>query len=137
MENKGHRYTVELRVWGAKLAPESISLDTGLQPCQVRRAGERRGNRTFSTNMWAFDGGGPRDWESLEDGLTFMLDKVEASANLFARYKKDHDVVWWCGHFQDRFDGGPELSASLLARLGAFGANLFIDNYFNVSEPAP
>jgi hypothetical protein len=30
----------------------------------------------------------------------------------------DHHAIWWCGHFQDSFDGGPTLSARILERLG-------------------
>jgi hypothetical protein len=89
----------------------------------------------FTESMWGFDGGGPDDWDSLEEGLTFVLDQLGASEKWFAKYRVDYEVIWWCGHFQSCFDGGPVLSARLLERLGAFGAELFIDNYF--SEPAP
>jgi hypothetical protein len=34
--------------------------------------------------MWAFDGGG-RDWDSLEDGLAFVLAQLGVSENLFAK----------------------------------------------------
>jgi Domain of unknown function (DUF4279) len=130
MEIKGHRYTVELRVFGETLDPESITRETGLQPCQVRLVGDRIGTRTYTKAMWAFDGGG-RDWDFLEDGLAFVLDRLGTSEKLFAKYGVEHHLIWWCGHFQSRFDGGPTLSAPLLARLGSFGAELFIDNYFS------
>lgn len=128
MDIKGHRYTVELRVYGKTLDPESITREAGLQPCRVRRAGDRLGSRTYSEAMWGFDGDGSADWDSLEEGLAFVLDRLGTSEQLFAKYRVEHHVIWWCGHFQTSFDGGPTLSPPLLARLGAFGAVLFIDN---------
>jgi Domain of unknown function (DUF4279) len=134
-----HRYTVELRVWGETLNPGHVTKETGLTPCQTRFAGSRRGSRTYHTqSMWAFDGHGDkgaREWESLEEGLSCVLDRLDGSEHVFAKLRTEYDVQWWCGHFQSSFDGGPELSALLLERLGRFGAGLFIDNYF--STPAP
>lgn len=43
----------------------------------------------------------------------------------------EFDAVWWCGHFQSSFDGGPELPAELLTEIGSYGIPLYIDNYFN------
>jgi uncharacterized protein DUF4279 len=133
-----HRYTVELRVWGEKLDPNVITSETGLEPCQIRVAGTRKGTRTWSEGLWAFNGGGKSgdfEWDSLEDGLVFVMDRLGDSEKLFAKYAADYDVVWWCGHFQSSFDGGPRLSAGLLKRLGSFGAELFIDNYMRQPHP--
>jgi hypothetical protein len=66
--------------------------------------------------------------------LSFVLDKVAAAQVLLEVYRRDYEVIWWCGHFQQAFDGGPLLSASLLERLAAFGAPLLIDNYFSREE---
>ena len=123
-----HRYTAELRVWGKRLEPEAITREKGLQPCQIRHVGDRIANQTRDEAMWAFDGG-TNDWDSLEDGLAFVLDQLGESSRLFAKYGKEHDVAWWCGHFQSSFDGGPSLSARMLERLAAFGVELFIDTF--------
>jgi hypothetical protein len=131
MQNQGHRYTVELRISGKELDPDVISRETGLQPCLTRLAGSALGSQTFDESMWAFDGDGPHDWGSLEDGLDFLLDRLGSAEGLFEKYREMYDVVWWCGHFQNRFDGGPTLSGRILKRLGAFGVELFIDNYFS------
>ena len=84
--------------------------------------------------MWAYSGyeesDGPH-WEALEEGLAFVLDKLWRHRQLIASYKSKAKLIWWCGHFQTSFDGGPTLSASLLSRLGEFGADLFIDNFFS------
>ena len=134
MKKSNHQYTVELRVWGRDLDPERVTTDTGLRPCQTRARGDRWGSRTYDESMWAFNGEGAaptRDWDSLEDGLTFVLDKLGDSHAVFARLASQFTVIWWCGHFQSSFDGGPTLSPQLLTRLGTFGANLYIDNYFS------
>ena len=133
---KSHQYTVELRVWGHDLDPTRVTEDTGLVPCQTRTRGDRVGSRTFDQAMWAFNGQGSaptKDWDSLEAGLTFVLDKAGDSQSAFARLASKFKVVWWCGHFQSSFDGGPELSPELLRRLATFGAALFVDNYFSQS----
>jgi len=87
------------------------------------------------TGMWAYDGEhekGPRvEWTSLEEGLTFLLTQLWPLRETIARCAPSAQVIWWCGNFQTSFDGGPTLSASLLKRLGEFGAELYIDNYFS------
>src|SRR3954463_16602449 len=126
-----HEYTAELRVSGATLDPDAVTRETGLQPCQIRRAGKRSHGRLRTTWMWAFDGGSPYRGDSLEEALALLLDRVEPLRDRFAKYISESDVLWWCGHFQSSFDGGPELSGELLQRLGRFGAKLYIDNYFS------
>ena len=120
---------------GEKLDPDCVTAATGLTACQTRWAGAPRGSRsTFTQGMWAFDGqGGARskDWESLEEGLAFVLDRLQGTEGIFATLKDEFEVQWWCGHFQSVFDGGPQLSSSVLERLARFGAGLFIDNYFS------
>jgi hypothetical protein len=129
-----HEYTVELRIWGKTLDPDAVTRETGLQPCQIRLAGSQFAGRNQEESMWAFDGESPYRGESLEDGLALLLNRVEPVQELVAKYMADHYVVWWCGHFQSSFDGGPVLSGELLRRVGEFGATLFIDNYFSTDE---
>lgn len=75
-------------------------------------------------------------WESLADGLTFILDKLWPHREAIAKHQTSGTLVWWCGNFQSSFDGGPTLPAALLRRLGEFGADLFIDNYIAHNENA-
>ena len=126
-----HKYTVELRVWAEDLDPELITRETGLQPCKTRYRGSPRGEGTWRASLWAFDGGYSGDWDSLSDGLVFLLDRLRGYEEFFQRYATKYEVVWWCGHFQSAFDCGPTLSHELLERLASFGAALFIDNYFS------
>ena len=134
-----HAYTVELRISGAELVPATVTQALGLEPSSVRQVGERRGEgKLWDQALWGYNGfpsGTPKSWASLEDGLTFLLDRLEPLHNQIDNYRQNHDVVFWCGHFQSSFDGGPTLSARLMRRLADFGVDLYIDNYFADSDP--
>ena len=137
----GHDYTVEFRIFSEILDPAMITKELGLQPCQVRIHGSPRfsgksigGRDSTFTGMWAFNGvdeygGGRTEWDSLEEGLTYILDRLWPLRETIAQYSANAELIWWCGHFQSSFDGGPRLSPALLSRLGEFGAVLAIDNY--------
>ena len=126
----GHEYTVEFRIFSKTLDPSEITRELALQPCQIRVEGALGPGGRVQDGMWAFDGAeGSINWESLEDGLNFVLDKLWPLRETIAKYKSNGKLIWWCGNFQSSFDGGPTLSAALLGRLGEFGAELFIDNY--------
>ena len=130
----GHTYTVEFRIYSSNIDPSEITKELGLQPCQTRMA-NTTAVRKSSKNMWAYDGGeGSQEWDSLEEGITCVLDKLWIHRGTIGKYKPDADLVWWCGNFQSSFDGGPRLSPELLKRLGEFGASLFIDCYFSSNE---
>lgn len=134
-----HEYTVEFRISGADLVPASITETLGLEPSSVREVGERRSEKTvWDEALWGYNGipsNTPIDWTSLEDGLNFLLDRLEPLRSEIDNYKQKYDTVWWCGHFQSSFDGGPTLSARLMRRLGDFGVDVYIDNYFAESHP--
>jgi hypothetical protein len=134
-----HEYTVEFRLSGAELAPATITQALGLEPSLVRQVGERRGEgKVWDQALWGYNGyaaNTPKSWASLEDGLTFLLDRLEPLRREIDKYKRNYDLIFWCGHFQSSFDGGPTLSATLLRRLADFGVDLYIDNYFADSDP--
>ena len=138
MTANGHRYEVEFRIFSETLDPTVITRELGLDPCQVRIHGSRRSDGKTFIGMWAFDGSKDDTtqrsvWTSLEEGLSYVLDDLWPRRNIIAGYASNAELIWWCGHFQNSFDGGPRLSPHLLKRLGEFGAVLYIDNYF--SEP--
>lgn len=126
-----HEYTVEFRISSAELVPASITEALGLEPSLVRQVGERRSEtKVWQKALWAYNGFPPTpEWSSLEDGLTFLLDRLEPLQKQIDNYKQSYELIFWCGHFQSSFDGGPTLSAELMSRLGAFGVDLHIDNY--------
>jgi hypothetical protein len=127
-----HEYTVELRISGSDLDPALITEEFGLRPSMVRHAGEVIGSKRAAIAVWGYNGSQSDSvpiWQSLEEGLTFVLSKVSHIKPQLEQYRKNFEVFWWCGHFQSSFDGGPTLSASLLKELGEFGAAVFIDTY--------
>lgn len=129
-----HEYTVELRITGAELVPATITQALGIEPSLVRQVGERRSEeKAWHQAVWTYNGFSadtPKSWASLEDGLTFLLDRLEPLRSQINEYKRKYDAVWWCGHFQSSFDGGPTLSANVMRRLADFGVDLYVDNYF-------
>lgn len=133
----GHVYTVEFRIVGETVDPAVITNALNLQPCQVRRQGSLRADGKIFTGMWAYNGYGDApspEWHSLEEGLTFVTDKLWPLKKVIAGYRSSAQLIWWCGHFQSSFDGGPRLSPILLGKLATFGADLFIDNYFSKTK---
>ena len=133
-----HEYTVEFRISGTQLVPAVITQALGLEPSLVREVGEHRGmGKVWDQALWGYNGfpaDAPKSWTSLEDGLTFLLDRLEPLRSEIDKYRQKHDAVWWCGHFQSSFDGGPTLSVKLMRRLADFGVELYIDNYFVESD---
>jgi len=133
-----HEYTVELRISGAEVVPAAITQALRLEPSLVREVGDRRSaEKAWKESLWAYNGSRsdiPTKWSSLEDGLDFLLDRLERYHSQIEEYKQKYNVEFWCGHFQSGFDGGPRLSAELMRRLSDFGVDLYIDNYFYDSE---
>ena len=88
--------------------------------------------------MWSYDGfpqgESAKSWDSLDEALVFVLQKLWPVRNKLEEYKQRHKVILWCGHFQSSFDGGPTLSPATLKMLGEFGAEVFIDNYLSESD---
>ncbi|MGH9907882.1 MAG: DUF4279 domain-containing protein, partial [Pyrinomonadaceae bacterium] len=114
-----HEYTVEFRIYGKDLIPEAVTEDLGLQPQQIRSAGQKRDHKTnWEESMWSYDGFPPNErsksWASLEEGLVFVIRKLWPVKDKLEEYKRRFKVMLWCGHFQSSFDGGPTLSPSTL-----------------------
>jgi Domain of unknown function (DUF4279) len=139
-----HEYTVEFRISGAELVPADVTQELGLEPSIVREVGERRSEgQGWAQALWGYNGlflhrndgsNPPGSWASLEEGLTFLLDKLEPLRARIDKYREKYEVVFWCGHFQSTFDGGPTFSAKLMRRLGEFGVELYLDNCFAESD---
>ena len=126
-----HEYTVEFRILGDSLEPSIVANELGLEPSLIRRS--EIGTSPVKV-IWGFDGlapDEPRAWESLEEGLRFLLSQLRNKKAALTHFKDRYEVIFWCGHFQSSFDGGPTLSADILQELGEFGVPLFIDNYFS------
>ena len=97
-----HKYTVELRVRDEEPDPEVITRETGLQPCQTRYRRSPRGEGTWDESLWAFDGGYSQDWDSLSDGLIFVLDRLRGYEEFFKRYAANMRSCGGAGTFRAR-----------------------------------
>jgi len=101
----------------------------------MRQAGERRGaSSVFTEGSWSFAGADMKEWDSLEAGLSSLMNELLPKKWLISGYANRFDVCWWCAHFQDSFDGGPTFSPGLLRSLAEFGIGLFLDNYVSAES---
>jgi hypothetical protein len=138
-----HEYSVEFRIYSRTLDRETLTKELGIEPNPLPEP--VRPASKSPPRIWATTGIEPSEedtdphpmWDSLEQGMTFVLDKLWPYREAIARYKSDGQLIWWCGHFQTSFDGGPTLSAPLLKRLGEFGVELYIDNYHSRDRKDP
>lgn len=113
-----HCYTVELRFTDSNLNPANISNRLQL----VASAESSPIGGPLSTRkripFWGYNGKGEigfqPEWSSLEEGLRFLLGCLHSRKAEILATALEFRAVWWCGHFQASFDGGPTLSAELL-----------------------
>ena len=129
-----NEYTVELRIYGKDLNPSAITNALTLEPSLAIKRGDKKGKNTcWEGGMWAYNGfpesSGTKNWESLEEGLTFMLEKLLPIRNKLENYKNEFKVILWCGHFQSDLNSSFTLSPRTLQMLGDLGIELFVDNY--------
>lgn len=129
-----HSYTVELRFTGDSLVPSEITRQLCLQPTNssdsLTVSVKDRKRRPF----WAYNGQSEdkfqSEWLSLEQGFEFLLRHLAPCKAAVIEISQGFEGIWWCGHFQCSFDGGPTLSSEILAEIADYGLPLFIDNYF-------
>ena len=134
-ESADHTYTVELRFTGDQLEPSEISAQLNLQPSNALSQLQSKTSKRAKRPFWAYNGRGEvgfqAEWTSLEDGLEFLLKSISSKKAEIVILASQFDGLWWCGHFQASFDGGPKLSPRLLTELGSYGTPLVMDNYFS------
>ncbi|MCW8166583.1 DUF4279 domain-containing protein [Verminephrobacter aporrectodeae subsp. tuberculatae] len=131
-----HVYTVELVFMGE---PSEISDRLNLQP---NNAFSQSQNRPPPSRQhppyWGYNGeretGYQSRWESLEDGLIFLLEVMDSRREKIIAIGHQFNGHWWCGHFQSSFDGGPTLSAKLLVEISNYEIPLRIANYYSSEE---
>lgn len=130
-----HAYTVELRFSGDQLEPSEISARLNLQPSNAFSQSQNQATTRKRRPYWAYNGQGDvgfqSEWASLEDGLEFLLKSLGSKKAEIIAIARQFDGLWWCGHFQASFDGGPTLSPKLLTEIVSYGIPLSIDNYFS------
>jgi hypothetical protein len=131
-----HTYTIELRFYGDLLDPAEVSSILNLQPSRSSN-GKPIGKRKREP-FWGYDGSDHAEfqepWQSLEDGLAFVSQKLASRKPAIIQLGARFDGIWWCGHFQTSFDGGPTLSAGVLGEVASFGLPLFLDTYHSADD---
>lgn len=130
-----HTYTVELRFTGEQLEPRDVARKLNLVASnEIGRLRHEDGARRRQP-FWAYNGQGEigfqSEWKCLEEGLRFLLGCLHSRKAEIVALAVEFRGIWWCGHFQAGFDGGPTLSAELLTEIGTYGIPLSIDNYFS------
>lgn len=134
-KSAAHVYTVELRFSGFLLEPSEISARLDLQPSNTFSQSQDQTITKKRRSYWAYNGQGEigfqSEWTCLEDGLGFLLKSLYSRKAEIIAIARHFDGIWWCGHFQSSFDGGPILSPKLLIEIGSYGVPLSIDNYFS------
>lgn len=130
-----HVYTVGLRFYGDQLEPSEISARLNLQPSHASSQSQNQSTTRKRRPFWGYNGQGELgfqvEWESLEDGLEFLLKTLSPRKAEIIALSRQFEGLWWCGHFQASFDGGPTLSPKLLTEIGSYEIPLSIDNYFS------
>lgn len=135
-----HTYTVEFRIEGQTFVPSDATNKLGLQPCQVRDGFVVGKGRNQGIALWSYDGNpseSTHEWHSLESGLLYVLERLLPKQDLIKANFGEFDMYWWCGHFQQSFDGGPTFSTELLRKLADFGVPVILENYFSGPEGKP
>lgn len=130
-----HVYTVELRFSGDQLEPIEISSQLNLKASSTWAKSQNQSIARSRRPYWAYNGkeedGFQSEWGSLEDGLAFLIKSLRSKKSEVIALTSLYDGIWWCGHFQSSFSGGPTFSAELLSEVSSYGMPLSIDNYFN------
>lgn len=126
-----HTYSVEFRLAGEELNPGEVSSLIGLKATGWSD-GEQLGSRRRHP-FWGYNGSDdPQfqdEWQSLEDGLTLVSRKLSPFRSTITQLLNRFSGIWWCGHFQSSYNGGPMLSPQLLAEIASFGCPLLLDTY--------
>lgn len=130
-----HIYTLQLRFSGEQLQPSEISAKLNLSPSHTSSQLPSQSAGKTRPAFWGYNGQGEAgfqsEWLCLEDGFEFLFKILGPKKTEITALGRQFDGIWWCGHFQASFAGGPTLSPEILTELGSYGIPLGIDNYFS------
>jgi Domain of unknown function (DUF4279) len=136
-----HEYSVELRFTGEELVPSEITTRLGLHPTNFFIHGMNYPNARGRMPFWGYDAQGDREhyrgWGSLEEGFEFVCRELRSKKAEIIKLSQEFKGLWWCGHFQSSFDGGPTFTPSFLLEIASYGLPLVIDNHFVSEAPQP
>jgi hypothetical protein len=129
-----HRYLVELRITSdeADIDEENISRRIGIKSSQFLRKGDSNFDKVSACSVWQLDArtqSGGLEWDSLEDGLRSLVEKLLPAKKAINELQSSYNVTILCAHFNSSFGGGPTLSPSLLGMLADLGVELTLASY--------
>jgi Domain of unknown function (DUF4279) len=130
-------YSAQLRIEGTRVETARITEELGMKPTLARQVGDRRDAKsTWEKALWALDAAndGKYEWETLEAGLSRLLTIFSPYKETLLKYKKDHEVYFYCGQFSAGRGGGPHFSEEILKHLGDFGIPIHLQVYFSDDE---
>ena len=129
-----HEYTVELRFYGDNIDVANISNYLGLLPTNSLTPRTLNPNSRPIKPFWGYDAQPDREkyimWNSLEEGFEFVWKNLRSKKSEIVSLSQKFEGIWWCGHFQASFDGGPTLSPSFLAEIASYTLPIYLDCYF-------
>ena len=129
----GHTYTASLRFYGLPHIVQGLSEELGLPGHVLPYRGGRHAPATPAPMLtwdYSIQPSAPNlNWESLQEPLEALLNVILPVRDRILLIAQTLERIWWCGHFQSSFDGGPQLTANLLERLSSFKLPLFLDCY--------
>jgi len=131
-------YTVEFRIEGVSLIPLDVTKILEITPCHTRSIHKIKDKKQIP--LWSYDGVSSekhfveQEWNSLEEGLTFLLDKLANKKFLISSHFSSYKTYFWCAHFKNSFNAGPTFSPELLKSLSDFGSELIIRSYHTSEE---
>ena len=128
-------YTIEFRIEGRTLIPSKVTEVLGLIPCYTENIGDSINPKKKDNALWSYDGISTekefieQEWETLEEGLLYILDKLQPKVDIIQSKFNIYKRYLWCGYFQESFSGGSKFSPKLLKKLSDFETELIINNY--------
>lgn len=118
-------FSIEFRIRCRAEFADSVISSMGLTASHKRYYDEKF--------VWGYNGTDEYDkpvyWKDLEEGLIFVMAKLESKLETIQDLAKQHECIWWCGHFLDGPNEGSVLSSYCLERLAGFGIDYFLDTY--------
>lgn len=123
------------RVLGDDLDPDVVTRLLGIEPTQALRRDQlvptATNVRRQETGVWLLKSEGKVSSTSLERHLIYLLDRIEPQLAALAAYLAAGEATadFFCFWLSATGHGGPILSADVMRRVGATGAELGIDFY--------
>ena len=134
-----HTYSVALMIVGDDLDEAEVSRRLGLQPTVFLQKGQPLSpKRRRERSSWSFEARPTPDnpdWQSLEDGLRSLVEKLLPLKNDLRELRQRYSTEAYCGHFGTGFGGGPSISPETLGLLADLGLPLTIKTYWGDNQP--